>query len=815
MSIQYSVLKRFLTIAFVGISLLTFAQQQNGTVSGTITTSDGKPAEFVNVVLKGTNKATNTDVDGKFEFKRVTPGTYQLLVSFIGFDPKEQTIEVSAGQNTPVQVSLSETSEQLQEIEVRGERLNKFTRSESAYVSKMPLKNLENPQVYTTITRELMAEQLVFSVDDAIKNAPGLTKVWDATGRSGDGGSYYNIRGFLVQSQLRNGIAGNVSSKIDAVNLERLEVVKGPSATLFGNALTSYGGLINRVTKKPYAGKGGEVTYAIGSFGFNRISADFNTPLDEDENVLFRLNTAYGYEGSFQDNGFTKSFAFAPSLSYRVDDRLSFNFDAEFYTGQNTGLSVYFFPWGQTIASMGVDRADELNVDYKRSYANEDLYQTSRNINFFGQMDYKISESWRSQTNLTVTNSYSDGPSPYFYLLANSAVTGDPNDIGTDYISRNDQFTENSTDRVFEIQQNFIGEFTIGDMKNRLVAGLDFFYKNSDQYFSGGTYDTVNVTEPILNYRNFNRTSMDAIYINGGFAFVYPSIFKSYTYSAFVSDVLNITDRLMVLAALRIDRFDNKGNLDETTGDVVAGTAYNQTALAPKFGVVFQPIKDKVSLFANYQNGFTNKTGVDFNGKAFTPERANQIEGGIKVDLLGGKLSGTVSYYDIEVVDLVRSDPQHPNFSIQDGTQVSNGVETELVASPLQGLNLIAGFAYNHSEFTKSDEDVAGRRPATAGAPYVANFWASYTLQKGAVKGLGFGFGGNYASDNKVVNSASIGVFTLPSYTVLNASVFYDHSKFRVGLKVDNLTDEHYWIGYSTVNPQKLRSVTGSITYRF
>ena len=83
------------------------------------------------------------------------------------------------------------------------------------------------------------------------------------------------------------------------------------------------------------------------------------------------------------------------------------------------------------------------------------------------------------------------------------------------------------------------------------------------------------------------------------------------------------------------------------------------------------------------------------------------------------------------------------------------------------------------------------------------------------LRGLGFGFGGNHASDNKIVNSDFMGVFTLPAYTVLNAAVFYDHTKFRAGLKVDNLTDEHYWIGYTTMNPQKLRSVTANFTLKF
>ena len=128
----------------IGMSLLAQAQQ-HGSISGTITTADGQPAEFVNVIIVGTNKATNTDTNGKFEIKRVTPGSYTLQVSFIGFDPKEQSVEVTAGQSTTAQFVLNETSQELDAIEVHGERINKFTRNESDYVSKMPLKNLENP----------------------------------------------------------------------------------------------------------------------------------------------------------------------------------------------------------------------------------------------------------------------------------------------------------------------------------------------------------------------------------------------------------------------------------------------------------------------------------------------------------------------------------------------------------------------------------------------------------------------------------------------------------------------------------------------
>jgi iron complex outermembrane receptor protein len=794
--------------------------QQKGAIKGIVKTSDGQPAPYVNVALKNTNKGVSTNPEGSFEMKHVEAGSYTLVISFIGLETKEQTVEVTAGQTLTVpEIILKESAEELSEIVVTGYKTNPFDKKQSEYVSKMPLSNMENPQVYSSISKELLADQFIFSADDAMRNATGVTKMWDATGRSGDGGGYYNIRGFIVQSQLRNGLAGNVSSYIDAANLERIEVIKGPSATLFGSSLTSYGGLVNRVTKRPHDRAAAELTFSAGSFGFSRVSADVNTPLDKDENVLFRVNTAYHSKGSFQDNGFNKNFAFAPSLSYKINDRLSFLAEAEIYAGQNTGLRVFFFPWGQTIESLGATRADQLNIDYKRSYVNEDLYQTSRNVNLFGQMDYEISDRWRSQTNVTVTNSYSDGPSPYFYLLSNAAVTGNADDVGNGFISRNDQYTDNSTNNIIEIQQNFIGDFKLGNFRNRFVGGLDFFHQDSDQFFSGGTYDTIYALGDenglIPGYRDFNRSNMDKIYMNGGANFTYPMDFVTNTYSAYVSDVLNLTDYLTILAAVRLDHFDSDGSFNKATGRIIEGTAYTQTALSPKFGIVYQVVKDKVSVFGNYQNGFTNKAGTDYKGNAFKPEQANQVEGGVKVDVLGGRLSSTLSYYSIKVTDIIRQYPSDMVAQIQDGTQESKGFEAEVIANPIQGLNVVAGFAYNESQYKKTDIFTTGLRPGTASSPYAANFWISYRLPENILRGVGVGFGGNYASDNKIINSRDIGVFTLPAYTVLNATAFYDHPKFRFGIKVDNLTNKKYWIGYTTVNPQELRSITGSLSLKF
>lgn len=200
-----------------------------GTLSGRVQTADGQPAAFVNVILKGTSRGSLTDESGRFILRNVPTGPQTLLISLLGYQPEEQRVEVRAGETVTTDVALAQTARQLREVIVTGAATNRFARPESDYVAKLPLKNLENPQVYNTIGKELLTEQLVFSVDDALRNAPGVQRMWEATGRAGDGGSYYNTRGFIVQSQLRNGLAGNVSSSIDAVNLEKLEVIKGPS----------------------------------------------------------------------------------------------------------------------------------------------------------------------------------------------------------------------------------------------------------------------------------------------------------------------------------------------------------------------------------------------------------------------------------------------------------------------------------------------------------------------------------------------------------------------------------------------------------
>jgi len=192
------------------------------------------------------------------------------------------------------------------------------------------------------------------------------------------------------------------------------------------------------------------------------------------------------------------------------------------------------------------------------------------------------------------------------------------------------------------------------------------------------------------------------------------------------------------------------------------------------------------------------------------------LEGGIKAELKQDVLSATVSYYDIRVDNTLRTDVNNRGFSIQDGTQFSRGVEVDVQARPVAGLLVLAGFAYNDSRLTAADATVSERRPVNAGPARTVNFWASYSLPAQLLRGLGAGFGGNYFGDNLLINSTSAGQFTLPAYTLLNAAVFYNHSRFRLAANLDNIANRQYYTGgFGTYTPGMLRRFIGTFTLKF
>ncbi len=795
--------------------------QNRGKINGTVILSDNSAAENITVSLKGTANTTATDANGTYELKNIKPGTYIIRVSAIGITTIEESISVADAENVTRNFTLTASRQEIEEVSIEATK-NKYNKTKSDIVAKMPLKNLENPQVYNTITAEILKEQVVTNFDDALKNAPGIDKLWESTGRASDGAGYYALRGFAVQPTMVNGMPAITNGSPDPANIESIEVIKGPSGTLFGSSLISYGGLINVNTKKPYSTFGGNASYSGGTYGLNRYTVDVNTPIGADEKMAVRLNAAYHTENSFQDAGFRKSLFIAPSVTYQATDRLSFFVNAEIFNGRSTNPTMLFLDRG---TELRVHDINELGYDHKRSYTGNDIYIDNNTVNIQAQMNYKISDQWTSQTVLSRTSAKSDGYYSYLYEGTQFTPITDGIVLGR-YMSK-----QNSETYGTDIQQNFIGDFMIGKFRNRIVVGLDYFNRNvvnnnSPYVANGNVYigrDLAQFTAltggaPAGRFGDdtgvLTQAGVDALLTDGQIS---PSKTKEEIFSAYAQDVFNFTDNLSVMASVRVDRFSNKGDVLTDSDD------YLQTAVSPKFGVVYQPILDKIALFANYTNGFVNVApGEDRDAagnsitRTFKPEQAYQFEAGTKVDLFNNKLTATLSYYDIKVNDKVYQlyNGATEVTNMQDGVQRSKGFEASVIAIPVNGWSILAGYSYNDSELTAGDPAFVGYRPESAGPRNMVNFWTSYKFGQGLLNGFGLGFGGNHASENKIFNR-NVGSFTLPQYTVFNASAFYTVNGFTLTLKMDNIGNVEYYKGWSTINPQRLRAFAASLSYNF
>ncbi|WP_347219544.1 TonB-dependent receptor [Chryseobacterium sp.] len=702
--------------------------------------------------------------------------------------------------------------------------ISTYVKKDSEYSNKMPLKAIEDPQVYSSIDKGVLENQLLFTVDDAFRNVAGAQKMWSATNRAGDGGIFLNLRGFVAGNSIRNGMVAPITTSMDAINVERIEVLKGPSATLFGSNVTSYGGVVNRVTKKPFETFAGSVSLAGGSYNYYRVQADVNAPLTKDKKLLFRLNTAYTNQGTFQRTNTKNSFyAFTPSITYRPTDNLEINAELEmFETNSYPETAFFFYVPSAQLGADSMDKMEKLGYNYKQSYTGEGLKTIGKARNFFGQVNYKINDHIKSSTNVSTSYSYSDGFNPYFYFAPKGAVTFNPNDTELGIV-RADQSTKDSKRTYFQVQQNFNFDFNIGNVRNRTVAGFDYMRLNDNQYFMFTNFDWVPFKG--TDYSNMNGQTLGAMYDNlrsqKDFEknSTYISTGKKDTYSGYISNVITPITGLNILTSVRYESVNFKGG---QTGQKPTDS-YTQGAWSPKFGVVYQILPEKLSVFGNFQNSFTVNgyyiSDKQENVKLSTPERANQFEGGIKTNLIKGRVTTTLSYYNIQVKNTLLNTGEMTGkgqaIQNQAGLLRSQGVELEANAYLIKGFSVIAGVSYNDMKYTEADETVIGRRPATASSPWLVNFNASYQFLDGKLKGLGFGVGGNYASDNKIVNSTTMGTFILPKYLVLNANAFYDTKKFRIGVKVDNFTNEHYWSGYTTANAQALANVLGSFTYKF
>lgn len=804
-----------LLLLLVSFPLIVSAQQSER-VNGKIMLSDKAPVKNALLRLVNTPYQAKTNNLGEYYFENVPAGDYTLQVVLNDIELTREPIRIEKDiYEIPVIYTTVENNV-IEGITVYAFSRNKFLDKDSTSIAKMPLKNLENPQMYTSINQQILKEQLVYDVSDALKNVPGIVKMQGSPGRAGDGSFYYNLRGFPTRVSMVDGVPATTNSEIDPADIERIDVLKGPSGTLYGGAVTSFGGLINVMTKKPKDYFGGEVSYLMGSYNLNRVTADVYGPITDSRKTLFRLNAAYQYQNGFRDSEFRKSMFVAPTFSYQVNDRLKFNLGAQIYTYEGTNTPIIFLA---RIRPFVATTPDELGFDWKKSYSNNDMTLKAPSINVKAEVNYKISDNWSSQT--LISRNYRKTEGLYQYQF----IRGDTDNI----LERNVQW-QNSEGASTSIQQNFNGEFKIGKIKNKLLIGLDYLNQSLNNNLSPivafDRIDGKNLTAPVGGpvTGTYGTISRDLALqkIQTSLAPLTRNTASSNVYGAYVSDAVYITDRLITMLSLRFDHYESNGQLNLNKNENLG--AFNQNAWSPKVGLLYQVFKDRLSAYANYMNGFSYTAPVtqslpDYNG-VLKPQMAKQWEVGVKGNLWRNKVNFTVGYYDILVDNMpqdiiVDRDGIGYKITTQDGEQKSKGIEIETILNPIQGLNIMAGYTYNDSKFVKSAAAAEGRRPSTAGPANVFNSWISYILPINGLQGLGVGFGVNRIGHQITVDNVTTGRFTFPAYTLINASISLEKEKYRLGFKMNNLGNAQYFSGQGVVVAQMPRNFVAEVSLKF
>jgi iron complex outermembrane recepter protein len=749
-----------------------FAQKSGGSLKGSIVAINGESAAGITVELRKAGRITLTDKNGNFILQRLPTLKDTLVISSVGTHLYKQEVQLKGTEELNIgTIHLTQNITQLQTVEINGRSSKSYKSDYSFFGMKTETPANEIPQSISAVTKELIHDKMEFTVKNAVGDIAGVNQY--------SGYDEYTIRGFRAENARDiNGLRGYNTTYTSSllVNVERVEVIKGPTATLYGNC--DPGGTINLVTKKPLDHSEGEINIYQGSWNHVRAGGDITAPLNKSKTILYRLNAGYDNTGSFVNQIKGKSYQVAPSLTFIPNDKIRVNVDFSL-SHINTVLNA-----GQP----GYDSNSNLKATPIR-------LSVAQPGDYLHETDYAsiVTFSWKINKQLSFNSGYLNYTTQQDVAQHGLNSYIKPDSINLFYTTWNYHTVTNTLTNYI----NYV--FNTGKVNHTLLFGYDFVKSKvnlNQQYFEvPGIYgqgsgivggfslkNPVYFPQPVNTYQLSNFDS-DASDVN---ADIY------HTQGIYLQDEFSF-NRWKILVSLREEFY--KGDEDDSAGGL------SENVFLPRLGIVYA-LTSNLNLYATYNKGFdpfeASTSAQVFNGP-FKPLISQLYEGGIKGNFFQNKLSASIAIYQLTVENVAvnANNISNPNLFVQQGQNQSRGAEFEAVGNILPNLSVLLSYAYDIAKVTEStDKSQVGTLVENAPKHSSAS-WIKYAFNKNSIKGFGISIGHSFVGTRNTLDPT----ITLPSYFLLNGGINYGYNKMSIALNVNNITNQTYWTGaYNNVN---------------
>ncbi len=638
------------------------------------------------------------------------------------------------------------------------------------------------PQSITVVTRELIDDQAMRSIGDLTRYVPGVGIA------QGEGNRDTPVmRGNSTTADFFvDGVRDDVQYFRDLYNVDRVEVLKGPNAMIFGRGGT--GGLINRVSKQALGRTSRELSLQAGSWDQYRATLDVGQAVNRD--WALRVTGMVEDSGSYRDDVVIRRQGVNPTASWAISGRTTLRAGYEYFHDERTadrGVSSF---QGRPLA---VDPSTFFG-DPARSEATVSVHTV------FGTVEHRLfnGASLRNQSRFSTYDKFYQNVFAGAVNTAGTSVALSAYNNGT---QRDNYF--NQTDLVIP--------FGTAGMQHQLLAGTELGRQETKNrrntgYFTSVSPTATSVQVPIANPRTtlpivFQPSATDAN--NRGVA---------QTYAAYLQDQVEITAQFRAIVGVRWERFTVDFHNNRTNADLDSAN----TLVSPRFGLIFKPAETH-SFYATSSVAYTPRAGeqlssLTLSNRSLDPERFKNLELGWKWDLRPD-LSLAVAAYRLDRTNVVITDPADPTKSLLVDGQRAQGIELGTVGRITRQWSISLGYAYQNGtiQTSQSATVLAGARLAQL-PRHSFSLWNRYDFSARWGVGLGIIQRGALfaATDNTVI---------VPGFVRVDAAIFCQLSpKVRLQLNAENLLDRGYFStanSNSNITPGSPRAIRFGVTTSF